>query len=150
MITKARSSNGKLVAVYDATGYYLADGRGKNARKLKVLVDWDREDTEVGFSFNKAGTLLAVMAGGWYGEPHVNSASQLWSVDTKSGRARKMGEYGDCLLGSNRIVEVGHRLGPWSEDGKSIQVIADRTEVIDGVAETRDLGTKEFWVRLTE
>ena len=149
VITKAQSPNRKLVAIYDSTGYYLADASGEHAHKLAISVDWDREDTAVEFSFNRAGTLLAVMLGGWYGEPHIHSAVQLWSVDTRTRKAWKVAQYMDGLLGTNRVVEVGQKLGRWSKDGQSITVVAEVIRVIDGAADTEEMGEKKFLVDMT-
>lgn len=147
IISDKRSHGGKMMAIYDSTGFYLADRLGRHRRKLRIRVEWNPEDTEAEFSFNKGDTLLATMVGGWYGEPHVNCYNQLWCVDTRSGKAWNVAKYEDSLLGTNRVIEVGQRLGPWL-DARSIKITAEVWKVVEGVAEAYRMGERTFKVRM--
>lgn len=150
VISKARSSNGKIVAVYDRTGFYLADAVGQHRRKLSIsLGDRGGSVTSITLSFNRAGTLLAVMARDWSGEPHVNYEGLLWSVETKTAAVRKVKEWGDSLLGAG-WREVDHELSGWSSDGKSVKITADVYYLTDGIADMQERGPRSFWVSVTK
>jgi hypothetical protein len=148
VVEQARSKDGKLLAIQDSTGLYIADANGEHPRKTNIKVNWDDEDTVYSLSFNKSGTLLAVLAGGWYGEPHIQYESQLWCVDTKSAKARWITSYSGGFLGNDFVTKVGHALGAWSKDDKSIEITAEVYFVADGVADVRYLRNETFTVRV--
>lgn len=123
----AESPNGRGYAFCDGHGVYLVKNGSVKRLSIKYKFDYEGAWNGAGFVYDTAGTKLAVLAVGSYGEPHVNSTMSLWSVRPVTGKATKLTEWQDSQLHIAEYPVSSRDLIGWLADGKSVALQVDFT-----------------------
>lgn len=114
----AQSPDGTKFAIFDTTGYYLTDSKGKNAKILQIPIQ--KECFIVDLKFNKSGTHLAIVTYYNFGEPHVSETDQLWSVDVKKANVMRITVWNESFQGFG--TAINRSVAGWMPDDKSIVI----------------------------
>ena len=143
--TAALSSDGKTVTIYDGTGVFLTDPRGKTVRRVRVILreNLASEHLLVSFAFSPNDRRVAILTTLIYGEPLGAFIERLWTADVATGRCRHLSEWADRVQASGRVT-AERRIEGWTEDGKSVIIHGVVYEGIEMPIDARVAGAE--WV----
>lgn len=115
------SPNRAVVALYDRKAVYLTDLRGRRIRRIPVTLyeDLANEIVSVYFAFRPDSRRVAVFTSLDYGEPIGAKVDRLWTVDTVTGKRRRLQEWEYRIQGPG--PQVGdYELAGWTADGRAV------------------------------